>query len=73
MGAGLCPSPHQADQSLVAPVCAVCPGLAGGSEFGGQTAAAGWAGGRGAAAPRGLAPAGALGVECGQCDGWLAP
>ena len=54
-------------------VYAVCAGLAGGSELGGQTAVAGRTKSRGVAAPSGRAPARAVGLEPGQCDGTLAP
>src|SRR2546422_8794174 len=73
MGAGLCPSADQRPPRLVAAVCLVCPGVAGGSEFGCQTAVARGARRGGPAAAGRLASARALGLEPGQRHSALAP
>src|SRR5919108_2625884 len=57
---------------MVALVCAVGAGLVGSGELGGQTADAGRTRRSGIAAPSGLAPARAVGLEPGQRDGALA-
>src|SRR5437899_9393611 len=73
MGAGLCPSAEQRPPRLVAAVCLGCPGVAGVSEFGCQTAVARGARRGGPAAAGRRAPARALGLEPGQRHSALAP
>src|SRR5262249_13385829 len=62
----------QANHSLGAAICFVCPGLAGSGQLRGQTALAWRVRGRHPATPRGLAPPGPLGSESGQCYGRFA-
>src|SRR5712691_10639711 len=73
MGAGLCPSADHADPSVVATVCLVCLGVAGGGEFGCHTAVAREARRRSPAAACRFAATGALGLEPGQRHSALAP
>src|SRR5713226_3146628 len=73
MGIGLCPSPHHGYPCVVAAVCLVCPGRAGGGEFGGSIVVVRRAGRGGPAAAGRLTSARAVGLEYRECNGALAP